>query len=96
MRRVTYKGVDIEVRELTVEQLETILADAAAPTIIDRLFDADLVTERMLMLCTGLDAEELRRGLPSELRPLVEAVKEVNPDFLSALGTAVSRAPVAG
>lgn len=43
-----FKGQDISVRELTVTELDDILANAGEMSMIDRIFDADLVTESML------------------------------------------------
>lgn len=82
---IKHKGQDIEVRELTVAQLDQILSETGEMSIIDRVFNPDLVNERMLELCTGLGIFELRSCPPSDLRPLVDAVKEVNPDFLAGI-----------
>lgn len=87
---IKHQGRDIEVKELTVEQLDAVLSAAKQPlTVIDRIFNADMVSEHMLSLCTGLDIAALRSTRPSELRPLVDAVKEVNPDFLSGMRSLV-------
>lgn len=80
-----FKGEDVQVRELTVAELDDILANTGEMSMIDRLFDADLVTERMLSVTTGIPAEDLRSVSASDLRPLVEVVKEAHPDFLSAM-----------
>lgn len=80
-----FKGQDISVRELTVAELDDILANAGEMSMIDRIFDADMVTENMLSVTTGIALEELRSVAASDLRPLVEIVKEAHPDFLAAM-----------
>ncbi len=82
---VKFKGGDVEVRELTVEQIDQVMGNKSPLTAIDRIFNPDMVSETMLQLSTGLSSEELRSSSPSGLRPLVEAVKEVNSDFLAGL-----------
>ncbi len=84
-KTIKFKGIDISVKELTVAQLEEVLQDATtgSMTMIDRVFNPDFISERMIVLSTGLDAAELCTVAPSELRPIVDAVKEVNPDFLA-------------
>ena len=89
-KTVKFKGQDIQVRELTVAELDAILADDEA-TIMDRIFDGSLISEAMVRVCTGIEAGELRASYPSELAVLVEAVKEVNPDFLSGMTNLLAR-----
>ena len=87
---VKFKGHDTVVRELTVAELDTILADDEVTTF-DRVFDGSMVTEAMVRLCTGFAADELHASHPSDLLILVEAVKEVNPDFLSGMANIMAR-----
>jgi hypothetical protein len=82
---VKLKGEDVEIKELTMQQLDVVLSRAGNMTTIDRTFNPDLVTEQMLELCSGLSIEELRSSTGSDLRPLVDAVKEVHPDFLAGI-----------
>jgi hypothetical protein len=82
---IKFKGKDLKVHELTVAQLDDLLGSTEPLSMIDRIFNPDMVSEQMLVLSTGLPVGELRSCQPSALRPLVEAVKEVNPDFLSGL-----------
>ena len=85
MQTITLRGQNIDVRELTVAEIDQVLSDRAELTIIDRVFNPDMVNERMLIQATGLDEEALRQYRPSELRPLVEAVKAENADFLAGV-----------
>lgn len=87
VKTVKFKGQDVQVHELTVAQLDQVLGSSGELSMIDRIFNPDMVNEQMLTLATGLPTEDLRGSLPSDLRPLVDAVKEVNPDFLSGLGS---------
>ena len=87
---VKFKGQDTVVRELTVDELDSILADDEVTTF-DRVFDGSLITEAMVRICTGLDAKELRCSHPSDLLVLIDAVKEVNPDFLSGMANIMAR-----
>lgn len=82
---VKFKGNDIEVRELTVSQLDEVMGAVGELTMIDRVFNPDMVTEKMLTLSTGLPTEELRSCTPSDLRTVVDSFKEVNPDFLAGM-----------
>jgi hypothetical protein len=82
---IKFKGNDLKVHELTVAQLDDILGNDDPLSMIDRIFNPDMVSEQMIVLTTGLPLGELRSCQPSALRPLVEAIKEVNPDFLSGL-----------
>jgi len=87
---VKHKGLDLVVRELTVGELEAVLADDEVTTF-DRVFDGSMVTENMVRICTGLGASEVQQTHPSELRPVVEAIKEVNTDFLSGMASIMAR-----
>jgi hypothetical protein len=87
---VKFKGQDTVVRELTVDELDSILADDEVTTF-DRVFDGSMITESMVRICTGLDLKELRSSHPSDLLVLIDAVKEVNPDFLSGMANIMAR-----
>lgn len=87
---VKFKGQDTVVRELTVDELDCILADDEVTTF-DRVFDGSMITEAMVRICSGLDAKELRSSHPSDLLVLIDAVKEVNPDFLSGMANIMAR-----
>ncbi|MDD2467370.1 MAG: hypothetical protein PHI97_25580 [Desulfobulbus sp.] len=82
---VKFKGNDIDVRELTVSQLDEVMGDIDKLTMIDRVFNPDMVTEKMLALSTGLPTDELRSSTPSDLRVIVETFKDVNTDFLAGV-----------
>jgi len=83
---VKFKGMDITVREFTAADYEKLLPAAGGKiSFIDICFNGDMVDERMLQVATGLDAADLHSTTPSRLRPLVEAVKEANPDFFTGL-----------
>ena len=97
---VKFLGEAVTAREFVMDDLELIYQDNyeqqralatappdAPPPIrwFDRIFDADMVTRKMVELSTGLSPEALQQARPSDLRPLVDAVKEANPDFFSLL-----------
>jgi hypothetical protein len=86
---ITFLGNKIKVSELTVGQLDTILAETTAISVIDRIYNREMITESMLLAATGIDQTDLRSVAPSELRPLVEAFKTVNADFLSGMASIV-------
>lgn len=56
MQTITLRGQNIDVRELTVAEIDQVLSDRAELTIIDRVFNPDMVNERMLIQATGMDA----------------------------------------
>jgi len=91
VKPLSFKGKDIEVRELTVLQLDTVLGSNGDMTMIDRVFNPDMVTSLMLEMSTGVSTEDMRSCSPSDLRPLVDAVKEVNKDFLAGMKSLVGR-----
>ena len=86
---VTFLGKKVKVNELTVGQLDDILGETEFKSSIDRIFNRDMVTESMLVAATGLSQEDLRSVAPSELRPLVEAFKVANSDFLAGMASIV-------
>jgi hypothetical protein len=88
---IAFKGSDIEAKELTVAQLDDIITEMEnkSMSVIDRVFNREMVSESMLIHSTGLSAETLRSVAPSELRPLVEAFSRVNADFLSGAASLV-------
>lgn len=89
--RVKFKGADVTVSELTVTQLESAVESSKSFTMIDRIFDSEVVTQSMLEQATGLSGDELRSSYPSEIRLLVDGFKEVNPDFLSGMAAVEKR-----
>lgn len=88
---VKFKGKDITVTEATVKDVETILQDTSVTTF-DTIFDGEVVTQKMVELTTGLSVSEIEASRPSDLRPVVEAVKEVNKDFLAGAQSILKRA----
>jgi hypothetical protein len=86
---IDFLGKAVKVNELTVGQLDDILGDTGPASSIDRIFNREMVTESMLLKATGLAPEALRKVAPSELRPLVEAFKRANADFLAGMASIV-------
>ena len=86
---IQFLGKKVKVSELTVGQLDAILRETGQPSSIDRIFNRELITESMLQESSGLTADELRSVAPSDLRPLVDAFKKANADFLSGMASIV-------
>ncbi len=75
---------DIVVKELTVKEVEEVIdacVDGKAVSTIDLLFDD--IPSIAVMKSSGLTLDELMEMRPSEIRTIVDAVKEVNPFFVS-------------
>lgn len=77
--------LDVVCRELTVGQLRGMLqADIEGDLVSDYLFEEARLAD--LQLFTNLTREQLESLPPSELRVVVDACKEANPDFFAMLG----------
>ena len=72
------------VRELTLAELRVWLAEQAGKAsvdIVDEVFpDADLRISDLPYFC-DLSAEDLAGRSPSEIKPIIAAIREVNADF---------------
>lgn len=77
-------GKDVVCRELPVGVVRGLLSSAVVGDLIDEMLfeDVRLVD---LPLFTGLSAEDIEQGLPSELALVVEGCMEANPDFFGML-----------
>ena len=74
----------VTVREMTVAELDRLLHDTgAADTMLDWLYADQSMTAELITTCTGLEYDALAGRTPSELAPLIEAVKAVNPVFFA-------------
>lgn len=80
-------------KELTVGQVRDVLENLgkSAPHIVDMLFDDEGVPGISVSLSTGLpleseDKTSLLSFSTSDMRKIIHAVKEVNPDFLDLAG----------
>jgi len=69
---------EISAKELTVLQVKNAMAGMRHDRVIDNLMDDDIPAELVAMAC-GVVIEELEKALPSELVPVWEAVRKVNP-----------------
>lgn len=103
---VKFLGEQITAREFLIDDIDSIFADnyaqerllrdwdaAAGPAPVrwfDRLFDHEMVTARMVELSCGLSPNQLSQCRPSDLRVLVEAVREANPDFFAMMADRVN------
>lgn len=85
IKTIKFKGQDVDVKEFCANDIEEVIRDKGELTFIDIAFNPEMVTEKMLAIGTGLAVAELRATPPSDLRPLVEAIKEVNADFFSGV-----------
>jgi hypothetical protein len=80
-------GIEVVCRELTVGQLRGMLqADIEGDLISDYLFEEARLVD--LLQLTNLSREQIDCLPPSELRHVVEACREANPDFFGMLARA--------
>lgn len=109
---IKFMGEQLTVREFVVDDIEAVFADnhaqeqllaawqpADGPAPIrwfDRLFDREMVSLKMVELATGLDARQIGQVRPSDLRGLVAAVREANPDFFAMLESRAGISPPPG
>ncbi len=90
---VDVAGREVTVKELTVTQLDSLLGqEDYEATMLDRILEKDMLTGDLLHTATGISVQDLSGMAPSAMRPLVEAFKEVNPDFFEMARREVSRA----
>lgn len=85
----------VEVKELTVEQLDMLLGvDPATYQVstLDRILEQHIINGAILSASCGLTEEELIKLAPSRLRLLVDTCKEVNPDFFEMARRDLDRA----
>lgn len=62
--------------------------DGPVPVVwFNRVFDREMVSLKMVELATGLSAGKITAERPSDLRVLVDAVREANPDFFAMMET---------
>jgi hypothetical protein len=87
---ITWNGREVTVKELTPRELDRIMQQADGPaSMLDRILDAHYLSAAIIAAATEVPEEELETSAPSALAPLIEATKEVNPDFLAAISRAV-------
>lgn len=76
--------LEVVCREMTVGQLRGLLASELAGEVIgDFLFETVRLDDLQHM--TNLTAEQVAELRPSQLREVVEACREANPDFFGML-----------
>lgn len=94
-RRIQVAGQDVTVRELTVKDHRAWLMDITTRAKDESLevdlysVDRDLFEDMPLSdlpRFTDLTPEQIEAMRPSDLRQVIAAVKEVNPDFFSMRG----------
>ena len=82
---IKWNEQEVVVKELTIEQISSVLESDPEPTTIDLIF-YDRIPAAAVMLSTGLTRESLQEEIsPSEFDSLWSAVEEVNPFFVKAL-----------
>jgi len=77
-------GKELVVKELTPDDFDSLLQpnEDYQANWLDRILDKDNLSGSVLAASTGLTEKDLSGMAPSALRPMIEAFKEVNPDFL--------------
>lgn len=83
VKKIEVGGIEITARELLVSEVRQWLLDLQSPSEIG-MVDAMLFEEASLQDITrmsGLTLEQIDTLAPSQLRQVIEACKEVNPDF---------------
>lgn len=90
---ITTDAGEFTARELTVGQVRDALDEIAkgVPHVVDLLFAEEGVPAAVVSLSTGIpgDAKEgvsLMDFTPGDMRKILSAVSEVNPDFLALAG----------
>jgi len=83
----------VKVKELTVSELDSVLLDeqpdeadpspAGTITRFDWLYDHEGMSLSLVMACTGLSRKDIEGSTPSQLEPVLNAVRKVNPVFFS-------------
>jgi hypothetical protein len=86
MRRskaIQFNGKEVEVSELTVTQVDSLLADSDSHvTTVEMLLNPNIPISAVVA-ATGISSNELNGDIaPSELQKLWEAVEEINPFLL--------------
>lgn len=89
-------AVAVTVRELTVLQVRSWLADTIAPKeqldVVDQVLFSECSLSDLQRM-TSLTLEQINQLRPSELRQVIALCKELNPDFFAFMGRLVK--PVA-
>ncbi len=81
---IKWNEKEVVCKELTVEEISTLMASDAEPNDLDLVF-FDRVPVQAVTLSCGLTAETLVKESPGELEKLWDAVEEVNPFFTRML-----------
>jgi len=85
IKTINVDGREIFVKELTVLEIDRLFDDAAkvnsTRSILDDMLDQHDLTGDMLEFLSGVTVAELKEMTPSTYLPIVQAAKEVNPDF---------------
>ena len=82
---IKWNEKDVVCKELTVEEISTLMASDAEPGALDLVF-FDRSPAMAVTMSTGLTHKDLEGFPPSELETLWDAVEEVNPFFTKMLG----------
>jgi len=91
---IEMNGEKITVSELTVKQVGGLLdekKDGPTLTAVDFLFGNE-VTSEAIMLSTGLTAEAMDEFTPSDVRLIIDTMKEINPFFFDMMGRLIKAA----
>ena len=82
-KSIQFNGKEVEVVELTVAQVNSLLADSdISVTTVEMLLNPNIPISAVVA-ATGISSKELNGDIaPSELQKLWEAVEEINPFLL--------------
>ena len=87
-KTLDFDGLQVVVRELTVGEIRQLLktmADSSDGDLVDYML-LEEIGLRELQLMTNLEPEQLADLVPSQLRQVYEACREVNKDFFDLRG----------
>lgn len=84
-KKIKINGKDVEMREILVAAVEEIFSDpqVGIDIITDVMIGKPQGEIKLLIHCTDLTEEEIGKLGFGEFTRLVEAMKEVNPDFFA-------------
>ena len=74
---------EIICRELSVSDVRKLLSSGPPDSLVDMLFPEIQVSD--IPVFTSLTVDEVEEMMPSDLRTVIDACREVNPDFFGML-----------
>jgi len=95
-RKVMFVGSEVTARELTVKEIDQVLSDMedtkSEVHMVDLLFGDEPISAKAVSLSTGLElAAMVADGVtPSDVKKVIDQVKEVNPTFVGMMSRLVN------